>query len=261
VRAYHTAMEMLVVGAGAMGRWFARTVDADAAFADADPATADAAAAAVGGRAVPLDADERFDAVCVAVPISAAEAAIAEHAGRATRAVFDVTGVMAGPVAAMAEHAPDAERASLHPMFAPESAPGNVAVVRDAPGPVTDAVLEDLATAGNEVYETTPAEHDEAMESVQASAHAAVLAFALADDDVPEGLRTPVYEGLLDLVGRVTGNEPAVYAEIQATFDGADAVADAARRLAEADTEEFAALYEAAGDAANTDASDGGTRR
>ncbi|WP_121822773.1 prephenate dehydrogenase/arogenate dehydrogenase family protein [Halostella salina] len=246
-------METLVVGAGAMGRWFARTVDADVAFADADAAAADAAAGAVGGRAVPLDADGRFDAVCVAVPISAAEAAIAEHAPRATRAVFDVTGVMAGPVAAMAEHAPDAERASLHPMFAPGNAPGNVAAVVDAGGPTTDAVLADLAAAGNEVYETTPAEHDAAMESVQASAHAAVLAFALAADDVPAGLRTPVHEGLLDLVGQVTGNEPGVYAEIQATFDGADAVADAARRIAEADGDEFAALYEAAGEAADSE--------
>jgi len=239
-------METLVVGAGAMGRWFARTVAADVAFADADPEAADAAAEAIGGRSVPLDADGRFDAVCVAVPISAGEAAIAAHAPKATAAVIDVTGVMAGPVAAMAEHAPAAERASLHPMFAPENAPGNVAVVRDAAGPVTDAIIGDITAAGNEVYETTPEEHDAAMESVQSSAHAAVLAFALAADDVPEGLRTPVYEGLTDLVSQVAGNDPQVYAEIQETFDGAEAVADAAARLAAADAEAFAALYEEA---------------
>ncbi|WP_135819995.1 prephenate dehydrogenase/arogenate dehydrogenase family protein [Halostella litorea] len=250
-------METLVVGAGAMGRWFARTVDGDVAFADADPDAADAAATAVGGRSVPLDADGRFDAVCVAVPISAGEAAIAEHAPKATRAVLDVTGVMAGSVAAMAEHAPDAERASLHPMFAPERAPGRVAVVRDAAGPVTDAVLDDVRAAGNEVYETTPTEHDAAMETVQAGAHAAVLAFALAADDVPEGLRTPVYDGLADLASQVTGNEPRVYAEIQETFDGAEAVADAARRIADADAEAFAALYEAAGGTADAAGGDG----
>jgi prephenate dehydrogenase len=37
-----------------------------------------------------------------------------------------------------------------------------------------------------------------------------------------------------------------VYAEIQATFEGADEVADAARRIADADPETFAALYEEA---------------
>lgn len=241
-------MEVLVVGAGAMGRWFADAVDAAPAFADVDRDAASAAAESVGGRAVSLDGEETFDAVCLAVPISAGDAAIAEHAPRADRALVDVTGVMAGPVAAMAERAPDRERLSLHPMFAPENAPGNVAVVRDAAGPVTDALVEDLRAAGNDLYETTPEEHDEAMGTVQASAHAAVLAFALAADDVPEGLATPVYEDLNAIVDRVTGNEPQVYAEIQSTFDGADAVADAAVRLADADGDAFEALYREASD-------------
>ena len=236
-------MEVLVVGAGAMGRWFADAVDAATAFADVDRDAAVAAAEETGGRAVRLDGDESYDAVCIAVPISVGEAAIAEHAPRADSALVDVTGVMTGPVAAMAEHAPDRERMSLHPMFARENAPGNVATVRDATGPVTDALVEDLRAAGNDLYETTPEEHDDAMETVQASAHAAVLAFALAADDVPEGLATPVYEDLNAVVDRVTGNEPQVYAEIQSTFDGADAVAEAAARLADADGDEFEALY------------------
>jgi prephenate dehydrogenase len=236
-------MEILVVGAGAMGRWFAGSVDATIAFADAVPEMAVEAADAVGGRAVSLNADETFDVVCIAVPISAAEAAIADHAPRAERAMFDVTGVMTGPVAAMAESAPDAKRASLHPMFAPENAPGNVAVVREADGPAVDAVLEDLAAAGNDLFETTPAEHDDAMRTVQAGAHAAVLAFALAAEDVPDGLRTPVYEDLDSLVDQVTGNDPRVYAEIQEQFDGAEAVADAAKRIADTDPGEIEALY------------------
>ena len=77
-----------MVGAGEMGRWFARASGADTvAFADRDPAVAREAADAVdGGRVVPLDGDERFDAVCVAVPMPATPAAIAEHADRATAA-------------------------------------------------------------------------------------------------------------------------------------------------------------------------------
>jgi len=65
---------------------------------------------------------------------------------------------------------------------------------------------------------------------------------------VPEGLATPVYEDLNAIVDRVTGNEPQVYAEIQSTFDGADAVADAAVRLADADGDAFEALYREASD-------------
>ncbi|MFB6096090.1 MAG: prephenate dehydrogenase [Haloferacaceae archaeon] len=242
-------MRLLVVGAGAMGRWFARTVDADVAFADVDPGAAEDAAAALDGRAVPTDTDETFDAVCLAVPMSVVEAAIADHAPRADAALLDLSGVMRGPVAAMRERAPDRERASLHPLFAPENAPGNLPVVVDERGPTVDALLADLADAGNDVFETTAAEHDEAMETVQARAHTAVLAYALAAEDVREEFHTPISGELQGLVETVTDGTPQVYREIQETFEGADDVAAAARRLANAEGEGFDELYRRAGDA------------
>jgi prephenate dehydrogenase len=227
-------MDLLVVGAGEMGRWVARTVDRPVAITDVDPATAERAAAACGARAVPADTDETFDAVCLAVPISVVGEAVERYAPLAERAMCDVAGVMAAPVEAMGAHLPDRERVSTHPLFAAENAPGNVAVVTDAPGPVTDAIRSELTAAGNHLFETTVAEHDEAMETVQASAHAAVLAYALA---------APVSDGLEGLVDAVTGGTPRVYREIQETFAGADRVADAARRVADADAETFDALY------------------
>ncbi|WP_267639212.1 prephenate dehydrogenase/arogenate dehydrogenase family protein [Haloarchaeobius amylolyticus] len=250
-------MTTLVVGAGAMGRWVAQTVPGDVAFADTDPAAAEAAAATVGGRAVALDTDETFEAVCLAVPMTVVAQAIADHAGTAEQAIYDVTGEMATPVEAMREHAPDLERVSFHPLFAPENAPGNVPVVADSPGPVTDAVREAMTDAGNDVFETTVAEHDEAMRSVQAKAHAAILAYGLAADEVDDRFHTPVSAVLDDLVGQVTGGEEHVYASIQRVFGGAAEVADAASRIAAAagDHDEqpdeysdaFAALYREAG--------------
>jgi prephenate dehydrogenase len=243
-------MKVLVVGAGEMGRWFADVlVDGHAdehslAFADADPDTAASAAADLAtARTVPLDIDERFDIVCVAVPIPAAAEEIATHADRATAAVVDVTGVATAPVEAMREHAPDLERLSLHPLFAPENAPGNVAMVPDEPGPVTDEIRAALVACGNDAFETTPAEHDEAMETVQAQAHVAVLAFGLAAADVPEGFQTPVSGALFDLVEQVTDGDPRVYSDIQAAFDGAGDLAAAARELAEADADGFEERY------------------
>ncbi|MFT4890347.1 MAG: prephenate dehydrogenase [Halobacteriales archaeon] len=241
-------MNLLVVGAGDVGRWVGRTVDADVAFADADPATAREAASALDARAVALDADRTFDAVCFAVPMSVVEDAVAEHAGRADRAVFDVTGSMRAPVAALRDHAPALERVSLHPLFAPDAAPGNVAVVPDAPGPTVDAILEDVGDAGNELVETTPDEHDDAMAAVQAGAHAAILAYAMQAADVPERFGTPVSRGLDELASRVLDGDPGLYADIQATFDGADAVAAAATDVAEADRAAFADLYREASD-------------
>jgi prephenate dehydrogenase len=240
-------MNGLVVGAGEMGRWLADVLgDAglSVAVADADPAVAAAAADALGVRAASVQEEEGFDLVCVAVPIPAATEAVAAAAPRADRALLDVTGTMADPVAAMRQHAPDRERVSLHPLFAADAAPGNVAVVPDATGPVTDTVRETLTERDNHLFETTPEEHDRAMETVQVRVHAAVLAFGLAAEEVPEEFHTPVSAGLTDLVERVTGGDAGVYADIQAAFDGAADVAEAARRVAEADRETFRRLYE-----------------
>jgi prephenate dehydrogenase len=235
-------MNLLIVGAGAMGRWVARTVDADVAFADRDPAVAEAAVDDCGGETVPTDTDRRFDAVCLATPISAVGDAVESFTPNADAAMFDVTGSMAAPVAAMRQSF-DGERVSLHPLFAPENAPGNVAVVADESGPLTDGVRADVADAGNRVFETTVEEHDTAMETVQSGAHAAVLAYALAADGVREEFATPVSTALDEVADAVTDGTPRVYAEIQETFPGSESVADAAARIAEADAETFESLY------------------
>jgi len=242
-------MDVLIVGAGDVGRWFGDLVDGPPAFADVNPEQAEAAAEAAGprARAVELDGDESFGLVCVAVPLSVATTVIEAQASRAQQGIVDLTGAMADPLATMAQVAPARERVSFHPLFAPEHAPGRVAVSTSAGGPATDRVRRWLEDAGNTLVDVAPEVHDEAMETVQGRAHAAILAFALAADDVPDGLETPVYEEIRALVERVTGGTPGVYADIQATFGGADEVAAAAQRLAESDSDEFAALYEDAG--------------
>ena len=164
----------------------------------------------------------------------------------AQRAVFDLSGVMADPLSALADAAPDRERASFHPLFAPPRVPGNVAVVTDRDGPTLEAIRAAMTAAGNTVFETTAAEHDAAMETVQAGAHTAVLAYALVAGDVREEFATPVSTRLTDLARTVTEGSPAVYAEIQSAFEGAESVAAAAESIAAADDEAFAALYERA---------------
>jgi prephenate dehydrogenase len=100
-----------------------------------------------------------------------------------------------------------------------------------------------MTESGNTVFQTTPEEHDNAMETVQAGAHTAVLAYALAADSVREEFATPVSATLDEIAATVTEGSPGVYAEIQSTFDGADAVAEAAQQIADADPEQFAELY------------------
>lgn len=244
-------MDALLVGAGAMGRWLGAVLAGtdlavDLAVLDTDSERARETAETLGGRAVTPETASAADLVCIAVPIPAAADAIATYGQYADTAILDVTGTMERPVAAMAEHAPECERLSLHPLFAPENEPGNIPAVVDAGGPVTDDVLAALRDRGNDVFETTVEEHDEAMETVQARTHAAVLAFGLAAEDVPERFQTPISAELAALTDQVTGGESRVYADIQSAFEGAEDVAAAARRLADADTETFEQLYDEA---------------
>jgi prephenate dehydrogenase len=246
-------MDLLVVGAGEIGRWVADTVSADAApvdasvaFADRDPTIAADAAGDRDARTVDADGDSVHDAVCLAVPMSAVPAAVEAYAPRAEEAIVDVSGEMTDAVAAMREHAPDLERGSYHPLFAPPRVPGNVALVVDEGGPAVEALTASIEAGGNDVFETTAAEHDAAMETVQAGAHAAVLAWRLAAEPVREEFHTPVSAALDEVADTVTEGSPAVYAEIQRAFDGAEDVADAAAAIADADDEAFADLYERA---------------
>jgi len=232
-------------------------------------------AAAVGGRVAPLEpvagtaaangetdneadgAAAEFDVVCLAVPMGLVEEAVVAHADRARGAIVDVTGVMEPALAAMADHAPDLEHCSLHPLFAPERAPGSVAVVAENRGPLTDAMLADLEAGGNDLVETTASEHDAAMDSVQAATHAAVLAFGLAAERVPSTFETPVYAAMREQVERLAGGTPRVYADIQARFEGASDVAAAAERVASADHDELETIVAELGDRWADDGGDG----
>ncbi|MGM0372447.1 MAG: prephenate dehydrogenase/arogenate dehydrogenase family protein [Halobacteriota archaeon] len=237
-------MDALIVGAGAVGRWFAGLLDGPVAFADADRETAVAAAGAFEtGSVASLSADDSYDVVVIAVPMRVAETVIREQAPRANRAVVDLTGSMVEPLATMATVAEERERMSLHPLFAPEHAPGRVAKSVGAGGPVVDELSRALVEAGNTVVPVEPSVHDDAMRTVQGQVHAAILAFGLAADPVPDELATPVYEDLQALRERVTSGTPGVYADIQETFDGVEALQDAMDRLADADRTEFEELY------------------
>jgi len=246
-------MQVLVVGAGAMGQWFARCLRADdradeIRFFDTDEAAARAAADALDAMDA-SDSPADADLVCVAVPIPATTDAIETFGSFAREAVVDLAGVMADPLDAMAATAPDCERASFHPLFAPANAPGTVAAVIDRSGPTIDRVRAAMADRANRVFETDAATHDDAMATVQASAHAAVLAFGIAAEPVDSRFHTPVSGALFDALADVTGGESRVYADIQEAFPGADRVATAAARIAEADRADFEDCYREAGEA------------
>lgn len=241
-------MDILIVGAGAMGQWFATHVTGSVTFADVDQSAAQEAAAEHDGEVFHQNTakEHGYDLVCIAVPMSAVGEAIEAYGPYAREAIVDVTGVMELPLQAMKAICPDIQRASFHPLFAPENAPGNIPTVIDQDGPIISSIIEWFESQENKIIQTTAEEHDAAMESIQAAAHTAVIAYGLAVDDVPDGYETPISNTLDELVTQVTTGNPDVYLEIQQMFDGADRVAEMAQQIATADREKFVELYHAA---------------
>ena len=238
-------MRVVIVGAGTIGQWFA-TVTAgwlDPIFLDIDQKRAETAAERYDGDVWTRDSVEPAPVVCTAVPLTNTTDVLAEYLPFAELAVIDLSGAMQSPLQVMNSAEQELERISLHPLFAPENAPGNIAAVIEEPGTVWSHCQQRLANAGNHVFETTPEEHDQAMETVQAKVHAAIMAYALAADPVDSAFHTPISEELDRLAKTVLTGSPRVYADIQTTFDGAESVAQAAADVARADNTVFVDIF------------------
>lgn len=237
-------MKILVVGgAGAMGRWFVdffhdRGWSVDVSDPDADDS-------------VPLERADEYDVVAVAVPIDATPDVIKDVASRMSDGLLmDITSVKREPVKAMRAAPDDVELLGTHPMFGPSvrSMRGQtVIVVRERSGPLAERVVDAFSDAGANVQEATAREHDEMMSVVQGLTHYSLVSIGGAlerlDFDVDESRRfmSPVYEIVLDFVGRVLNQNPELYAEIQMNQpvgDVHDAVIESAETLRDAVSDE-----------------------
>lgn len=239
------SMRALIVGAGTMGRWFADLTSDwfSLAVVDVDEEAAQDVGTALDIDVVAPDHTEAIDVLCTAVPLPATEAVLGTYAPHAEQAIIDLSGTMHGPLAAMQEHAPNCEHISLHPLFAPDNAPGNVPIVAEHAGPVAAKLRRTLDEAGYVTFDTTPDEHDRAMETVQAKVHAAVLAYALSANPVDDRFHTPVSSAMDDLVQTMLSGNPRVYADIQNRFAGSADLAASVSRVADSDTDDFYELF------------------
>ncbi|WP_457620209.1 prephenate dehydrogenase [Methanopyrus sp.] len=222
-------------GTGAMGRFIARELRDDGhevVITGSNPHTAERVARELDVEAAPtnVDAAKDADVVVVSVPISVTEDVIREVAPHIPEGslLTDVTSVKARPVRAMLEHAPEGVYVlGTHPLFGPTvpSLRGQTIILTPTgrSGPWTRRVRRYLERKGARVVETTPEEHDRTMAVVQCLTHAVLLAAGAAigrflpslELDIEE-VASPVYRLLMDVVGRIVGQDPRLYAEIQA---------------------------------------------
>jgi prephenate dehydrogenase len=169
------------------------------------------------------------DIVIVTVPINITERVISETAPKMKSGslLMDFTSLKVGPTEAMKKYAPeDVEILGTHPMFGPSipSLHGQIFILTpieercDKWFPVMRSLFEDN---GAHIEVITPAEHDRFVSVVQGLTHFAYITigttFDALDFSVNESRRfmSPVYDIMLDFVGRILGQNPYLYAYIQ----------------------------------------------
>ncbi|MDG6243430.1 MAG: prephenate dehydrogenase [Methanolobus sp.] len=169
------------------------------------------------------------DIVIVTVPINITGKVISETAPKMKSGslLMDFTSLKVGPTEAMKKYAPqDVEILGTHPMFGP-SIPGlhgQIFILTPIEGrcdrwfPVIRALFED---DGAHIEVISPAEHDRFVSVVQGLTHFAYITIGTTFDEldfsVNESRRfmSPVYDIMLDFVGRILGQNPYLYAYIQ----------------------------------------------
>ncbi len=215
-------MEACVIGAGAMGRWFARTFrswDWRVSVWDVEEEksrqVADEIGAAVG---LPL---ERADLFFLSVPISATPEVLHEIHPRvkAGALLVDIASVKAEVVRCMqelSEQRRDTELVSLHPLFGP-GAPGlkgeTVVAVPVRKGRIYDELRRRLVTDGAEVVEMEAGAHDEMMARVQALTHFLLLGYLGLCPR--QALQTPLSRRMHQLAKAMLSVSPRTSFELQ----------------------------------------------
>jgi prephenate dehydrogenase len=169
------------------------------------------------------------DIVIVSVPISVTEETILEFAPKmkAGSLLMDFTSIKVKPVEAMKKFAPsDVEILGTHPMFGPTipTIRGQTVILVPVKGrsekwfPVIRELFEE---GGAHVEITTAAEHDRLVSVVQGLTHFTYITIGTTIDrldfDVKKSRKfvSPVYDIMLDFVGRILGQNPYLYALIQ----------------------------------------------
>jgi chorismate mutase / prephenate dehydrogenase len=206
---------LLVGGAGAMGlymqRWFReagyeiRILDCE----DWNEAAALCEGIALALLSVPID--QTAAVACRLAPFLPPDCLLG-----------DVTSLKAGPLEAMLSAHPGPV-VGLHPLFGPATTSLDKQVVITTPGrrPADcQWLLDQFTDWGAIVIRADPAEHDEAMDVIQALRHFASFTFGkflferrVALDRTLD-FSSPIYRLELGMVGRLFAQDPALYSEI-----------------------------------------------
>ena len=174
-----------------------------------------------------VEAASGADIVMISVPIDRTLDVIAEVAPHVKKGalLMDVTSVKEKPCQYMERYAAgNVEIIGAHPIFSHRvgSLEGQVFVLTPIRSTKWLAYLRKFLESHKvRVFETTPAEHDRVMAVVQGLTHFAYISVGKTleelDFDIKESRKyaSTIYELMLDMIGRIIGQNPELYASIQ----------------------------------------------
>ncbi|VVB63678.1 Prephenate dehydrogenase [uncultured archaeon] len=223
---------LILGGTGETGSWFARYFrDKGFDVTVWGPSGKTGVAASLGVRyaADMIKEAEQSDIVLLSVPIEKTVEVIRKVAPRMRPGslLMDVTSLKSEPMEAMIEHAPQGvEVIGTHPMFGPTmpTLKGQTIILTPAAGrsevwlPRIQSLFE---SDGARIEVLDPEEHDEIMAVVQALTHFAYIGIGATlhamnfDVEKSRKFMSPVYEIMIDFVGRILDQNPELYASIQ----------------------------------------------
>ncbi len=223
---------LILGGTGETGSWFARYFrDKGLDVAVWGPSGKTDVAAKMGVRYAHdmMKEAKESDIVMLSVPIAKTADVIGQVAPfmKPGSLLMDVTSLKFEPMRAMAIHAPQGvEVIGTHPMFGPTmpAMKGQTIILTPAAGrsktwlPRLKSLFE---SDGARIEVLDPEEHDEMMAVIQVLPHFAYIGIGATlqalDFDVEKSRKfmSPVYEIMIDFVGRILDQNPELYASIQ----------------------------------------------
>lgn len=205
----------IIGGTGGIGRWFA------------DFFKSEGYTVHVSGRRTGMDIPAmavRCDVVIVSVPIGIT-CEIIEQVGphmREGTLLMDFTSLKAEPVKFMLDYSVS-EVIGTHPLFGPDidTLAGHNVVICPARTEKWLAWLEGiLKRNGANVVESTPVKHDKLMAIVQGLNHLNTITMGMVISEIGADLSelkdfaTPIFNTKIDILKKIFGNNPRLYAEI-----------------------------------------------
>lgn len=231
-KAEETKKMLIVGGTGGTGSWFARFFKGQGFLVSVWGPSGRVEVAEKLGVSFASDLPAEVaasDVVLLSVPIQETAKVIEEIAPRMKPGslLMDVTSLKRGPMEAMLRWAPQGvEVLGTHPMFGPTipTLRGQTVILVPAAGRCDFwlSPMEEIFQEGGARVEILEAEeHDRIMAVVQALTHFAYISIGSTlrslDFDVARSRRfmSPVYEIMIDFVGRILAQSPELYASIQ----------------------------------------------